>query len=195
MYFLYWYWCFVLVLVRAYRWCVYECGAGQCIVCADACMLRRYQHTRTHNTTTCVHIGAGVCIFFFCVDDYIFFLVCVRCDERIFFVLVRACCASILVFCFGTGACIPLVCIWYMSVVLVIVCFRADACMLRRYQSTRTHMRAYWCWSVLFFSCEMRTFFFCECVHFFFWCGAMNALFFFLVCECGAGECIFLCWY
>ena len=52
--------------------------------------------------------------------------------------------------------------------------FRADACMLRRYQSTRTHMRAYWCWSVLFFSCEMRTFFFCECVHFFFWCGAMT---------------------
>ena len=101
------------------------------------------------------------------MNDYIFFLVCVRCDERIFFVLVRACCASILVFCFGTGACIPLVCIWYMSVVLVIVCFRADACMLRRYQSTRTHMRAYWCWSVLFFRVK--------CVHFFF----VNAYIFF----------------
>ena len=55
--------CFVLLLVRTCRWCVYECCAG------DRIFLCRRVHADTTTTMRKAHTGAGVCIFF-CVGTF-----------------------------------------------------------------------------------------------------------------------------
>ena len=62
-------------------------------VMVRACFTDIHTRARTHNTTTCVHTGAGVYIFLF------------FCDECIFF-LVYECGAMSVFFC--AGVCMPL---------------------------------------------------------------------------------------
>ena len=82
---------FVLVLVFCF-------GAGACIPLVCVMIVSLVSQTHVHTTTRCVHTGAGVCNVVF--NLFVLSAVLVS----VFFVLV-------LVFCFATGAYMPLVCI------------------------------------------------------------------------------------